>query len=348
MSQIQTQIIVIFAFIIFLIFAVRKDALNRIAPVVAVLTFLIGAPLGYDTLKYTVLFENGYVEKYGLLYVALRWLYSISGTRALPYAIGYTVFISGLSRISEVTKWPSLYFFLIIVLPGIGVDYLGLFRQCFAMGFIFHAYIEWRKRHYRRSLVGLVLAAAAHPAISLSFPILLVEKEPNYKRFLVGGVGLLVAGYLVYLNFNIIGELNIVSTYLGRYIYEDTAIELKTGKLLFFYLAFLMITPEVIQNLFYQQKNSRIWAFVTTLFIVAYFELVQISGATARIAFVFLPFMLFRVVQNIYNIRLMSYGKYFSYCYMFLALAGGIYIVLIAQDFYWDGNYPSGVSFENV
>jgi len=33
---------------------------------------------------------------------------------------------------------------------------------------------------------------------------------------------------------------------------------------------------------------------------------------------------------------------------MFLALAGGIYIVLIAQDFYWDGNYPSGVSFENV
>ena len=221
----------------------------------------------------------------------------------LPYYVWFgfveLVLVSAIARFINKYSNDKLFSILIFITTGFFMFSLAGLKQTLAMGFVFHAYIDFVEKHYLRFLALNVLAYTIHIVALLGDLIIIFyiirNRRVYYPIFVVLLFSILFGGmYLVSSLTKIIGNDHYGSTYLNTgHSYSGTT--------LYFYLFVLGCTIPFLKSYLKDNSIAKV-ALVGSMLVCAFQYLSSYSASLFRLAYCFMPFFIV-LIPNVFSIK---------------------------------------------
>ncbi|NJN00146.1 MAG: hypothetical protein HC793_00185 [Aquincola sp.] len=309
---------------------------------------LIGFRLGYDTLMYRWLIEDDRLDHYGAVWSALENLYRMTGVWWAIHASVLAFVAWSLVALARRTPWPSLALAMMTTLPGMGFDYLSLLRQALATGMIIGFHLLAQRRSWAWATLPALAAFLTHPASAFAVAVLLlVYFRHDAKRLLltcgliisaIASVALLAPGFFA-------NQVANIGFLFVRYLLAEDSGEPETGAKLAVFWAVLLLGPLLLRAAARPRFVFDPTFLTTTAFVVTYVILSAVSGMAVRLLWLLLPLAIALPLGTLVR----SDPPYLiSLCrglFITASLAASIYVVQIAPEHYWAGDYPHEVHF---
>lgn len=324
---------------------------RRITPVhiaLAIGYLLAGFRLGYDTLMYRMLLEEGRLDHYGVVWALFERLYNVTGVWWIVHATILTLITWPIAVLANRTPWPTLALAMFITLPGLGFDYLSLLRQALATALVIVFHLQASRRAWFGAAVAGAAAYLAHPAAGFALVILLFfHLRHDVKRLIIGSAAVAMALAVVIFAAPDFAQSQIsnIGFLFARYLITDAVIENDSGLKLAMFWAFILTVPVLLQAVVRPKSILQAPFLVTLSFVILYGVLVTVSGSSVRLVWLLLPIVLAMPLSALvqpgppYLINLCR-GVVVAVC-----ASAAIYVVQIAPEHYWVGEYPHEVHF---
>lgn len=348
MDAVLTKSLVIGLVLLIYAQALMSPRITALQAISAVAYLLIGFRLGYDTLMYRWLIEDDRLDHYGAVWSALENLYRMTG---VWWAIHATVLASvgwALVALAKRTPWPSLALAMMTTLPGMGFDYLSLLRQAMATGLIIGFHLLVQRRSWGWATLAALAAFLTHPAAAFAVAILLlVYFRHDVKRLLLT-FGILISAALSVVLFApgfFDAQVANIGFLIARYLLAEESGEPESGAKLAIFWTILLLGPMLLRAAARPHTVFEPAFLTTSAFVAGYLLLSAVSGMAVRLLWLLLPLAialpLSALVRNDppYLVNLCR-GLVIT-----ASLAASVYVVQIAPEHYWAGDYPHEVHF---
>lgn len=342
-----TKILTIAITLLMYALAIFERRLTNALVMLGLLYFGIGLPLGYDTLMYSFIISAGKLDFFGPLWQLLGFGATWLDIWWLPHLITFSVLVYSFAALAQRSAWPSLLFAMLVSLPGMGFDFLSIMRQGLSTAFVILFYISLTESRSAKALIFAALAALAHPVAIVVLGIITVFHSINNFSGNIKIFSILVLSFFAILSFApdfFQAQIIKLDFLYSSYTNVDSDAEASTGFKL--YLAWSSLT---IFSIVFAINSKKIYllsykTFTSVVFLLSYGYIVTISGATARIIWLYLPFLSRDIVGNL------SLGENYKenvrpviIIFLLLCFSISAYVLSIAPEFYWQGAYDHQV-----
>lgn len=318
--------------------------LNTGLIVLGFLFFCVGAPLGYDTLMYSFIISSGGLNHYGPLWSAIGFAANWVDVWWLVNLITYILIMYAFMVLARLSVWPSLLLAALVTMPGLGFDLLSVMRQGLSTAFVILFYVALKDSRAIKSLTFATLAFFAHPAgLFAVVLLLLVRYKDNITRI---GKYIAIALVVIFAISAILPDyfetqVNNITFLFARYLILDSAIENAAGRKLFLAWCAILTTPLIIAALYRRINWLSKEMYTVVLFLAAYGLLLAVSGSSVRLLWFFLPMVMATVVSTLANrsrqrVTLLPTSIFFAV----ICFAASAYVLSIAPEHFWTGEYP--------
>ncbi len=309
---------------------------------------LIGFRLGYDTLMYRWLIEDDRLDHYGAVWSALEILYRMTGVWWAIHASVLALVAWALVALAKRAPWPSLALAMMTTLPGMGFDYLSLLRQAMATGLVIGFHLLVRRRSWGWATLAALVAFLTHPAAAFAVAVLLlVYFRHDVKRLLltfslvvaaVVGVAVLAPGFVD-------TQVTNIGFLFARYLLAEASGEPDTGGKLAIFWAVVLMGPMLLRAAARPRSVCEPAFLATTAFVVSYMLLSAVSGMTVRLLWLLLPLAIASPLSTLVRNDPPYLVNLCRGLVITVSLAASVYVVQIAPEHYWAGDYPHEVHF---
>lgn len=328
--------------------ALTRRRLSRLLIVLCFAFLTLGAPLGYDTLMYSIMISAGGLNNYGPLWSALGAVAGWTDAWWVVHLVAYVAIVWSFVALSRRSSWPSLLLATLTTMPGLGFDFLSVMRQGLCTAFIIFYYLALRDSRYLRALVLAVLAFLAHPAGLFGVVVLVLVRfrsEPLRILMAVTATWAVVFAVSVGAPAFFESQLNNAAFLLARYLLSEDTIENETGGKLFLVWIVILAIPVLLAAIAKRIRWFSSKMFGVVMFLAAYGLLLTVSGSSVRLIWLFLPMLMAGVVSTLtsrprHPVLLGTRIAFATACF-----AASAFVLSVAPEYFWAGDYPHEIHF---
>lgn len=331
------SISIFFVTVLYLISFIKKN-LGWINFILALLSLLNLIPLGHDTLNYIQIYQSNDIRRYGPIFIVFGLFADFFDSWIVFYVFTCILITSSFYLLSLKSTYPSLFFTMLITLPGIGQDFSSIMRQGLATSFLYFSYLLITSNRRLLGISSILLSVLAH-ATSI-FPIAIIFGRNLFRivshNKLLSFILAFSPIYLI-LFVPVIFDF-MIETYIP-YLVENYILSRddapQAGRLLLSFWIFIFIFPYLIYISLGVKFNAS-YFYQKISFLALYIFLYIITPPMARLAWYVLPLILLKhfieISSNVCS--KIIYGLLILTCFS-VALYGIIY----APTYFWLGYY---------